>query len=59
MGEGEVRRVTPTLYVLAVLTLTALSLYGLIQQIATRKQRQQARATFYKYHKQQIQRGQR
>ena len=59
MGEGEVRRVTPTLYVLAVLTLTALSLYGLIQQIATRKQRQQARATFYEYHKQQIQRGQR
>ena len=59
MGEGEVRRVTPTLYVLAVLTLTALSLYGLAQQVATRKQRQQARAAAYKYHKQQIQRGQR
>ena len=48
-----------TLYVLSILALTALSLYGLAQQVATRKQRQQARAAAYKYHKQQIQRGQR
>lgn len=38
-----------TLYVLSVLTLTALSLYGLAQQVSTRKQRQQARAVAYKY----------
>jgi len=38
-----------TLYVLSILTLTALSLYGLAQQVSTHKQRQQARATAYKY----------
>ena len=38
-----------TLYVLSILALTALSLYGLAQQVATRKQRQQARAAAYKY----------
>jgi hypothetical protein len=38
-----------TLYVLSILTLTALSLYGLAQQVSTRKQRQQARAAAYKY----------
>jgi hypothetical protein len=32
-----------TLYVLSVLILTALSLAGFIQQVATRKQRRQAR----------------
>ncbi len=40
---------TLTLYILAILTLTALSLYGLVQQVSTRKQRQQARAAAYKY----------
>jgi hypothetical protein len=32
-----------TLYVLSILTLTALSLAGFVQQVATRKQRRQTR----------------